>query len=324
MSIGEALAEARHQAGLTVTQVSLQTRIRETIIRDIENDDYSACGGDFYARGHIRSIAKVTGADPESLIREYDTAHQAPQEMTLADIFPETPGMPGTPVETRERPRLNPTAVLALALALLMASLVALGIVAYGFLSGSRHATSAAPLARTHPVSHHPRPGPNRPATAAAPARPTVPPRTLIPARAAPLGPHGDKQGDNPQLAPLAIDRSLRTAWHTDWYTTAHFGNLYGGTGLLLDMGRPMTITKARIALGSAPGARFQLRVGTAPTPARLKTVAHTAGARGVVRLRLTRPAHGRYLLIWFTRLPPDGGGTFRVSVHDVRLAGRP
>ena len=78
MSIGEALAEARHRAGLTVTQVSQQTRIRETIIRDIESDDYSACGGDFYARGHIRSIARVVGTDPAPLIREYDSTRRAP------------------------------------------------------------------------------------------------------------------------------------------------------------------------------------------------------------------------------------------------------
>jgi hypothetical protein len=25
--------------------------------------------------------------------------------------------------------------------------------------------------------------------------------------------------------------------WHADWYTTARFGNLYPGTGLLVDMG---------------------------------------------------------------------------------------
>ena len=77
MRIGEALAGARRQADLTVAEVSERTRIRATIIRAIENDDYSACGGDFYARGHIRSIAKVVGTDPELLIREYDTAHRA-------------------------------------------------------------------------------------------------------------------------------------------------------------------------------------------------------------------------------------------------------
>ena len=61
MSIGDALAEARRQAGLTVTQVSQQTRIRESIIRAIEQGDFSPCGGDFYARGHIRSIARSWG-----------------------------------------------------------------------------------------------------------------------------------------------------------------------------------------------------------------------------------------------------------------------
>jgi len=61
--IGDTLAEARQRAGLTVAQVSEQTRIREAVITGIEGDDYSACGGDFYARANIRSIAKVVGAD---------------------------------------------------------------------------------------------------------------------------------------------------------------------------------------------------------------------------------------------------------------------
>ena len=63
VSIGEDLADARRRAGLTVSQVSQQTRIRESIIRDIEQGDFTACGGDFYARGHIRSIAGVVGTD---------------------------------------------------------------------------------------------------------------------------------------------------------------------------------------------------------------------------------------------------------------------
>src|SRR5260370_11689119 len=68
VSIGDTLADARRRAGLTVTQVSQQTRIRESIIRAIERDDFSASGGDFYARGHIRSIAGVIGIDPAPLI----------------------------------------------------------------------------------------------------------------------------------------------------------------------------------------------------------------------------------------------------------------
>jgi Helix-turn-helix domain len=80
VNIGGALGEARSEAGLTITEVSKRTRIRETIIRDIERDDYSACGGDFYARGHIRAIARVVGADPVPLIEQYDSARVPPPE----------------------------------------------------------------------------------------------------------------------------------------------------------------------------------------------------------------------------------------------------
>lgn len=75
MGIGGALATARSEAGLTVDQVSERTRIRCTIIRAIEQDDYSPCGGDFYVRGHIRAIARAVGTDPVPLIEEYDAAH---------------------------------------------------------------------------------------------------------------------------------------------------------------------------------------------------------------------------------------------------------
>jgi cytoskeletal protein RodZ len=100
VSIGESLAEARRQAGLSVTEVSQQTRVRESIIRDIEQDDFSQCGGDFYARGPIRSIAGVVGADPVPLIRAYDTEHGSPGSMRAADVFE-----PSRPVKMRERRR---------------------------------------------------------------------------------------------------------------------------------------------------------------------------------------------------------------------------
>ena len=98
MSIGESLADARRQAGLTVTQVSQQTRIRESIIRDIEQGDFAACGGDFYARGHIRSIAGAVGADPAPLISEYDADHGPLGSLRAADVFE-----PSKPIKIRER-----------------------------------------------------------------------------------------------------------------------------------------------------------------------------------------------------------------------------
>ena len=111
MSIGESLADARRRAGLSVSQVSQQTRIRESIIRDIERDDFTSCGGDFYARGHIRSIASAVGVDPGPLISEYDTQHGPPHAMRAADVFE-----PSRPIKIRERhgPRLGMIVIVVL------------------------------------------------------------------------------------------------------------------------------------------------------------------------------------------------------------------
>ena len=51
MSIGEVLADARCQLGISVSEVSRRTRIRKAIIWGVEQDDYSVCAGDFTPEG---------------------------------------------------------------------------------------------------------------------------------------------------------------------------------------------------------------------------------------------------------------------------------
>jgi cytoskeletal protein RodZ len=72
VSIGQALSSARLDAGLSIDDISAKTRLRATVIRAIEADDFSLCGGDFYARGHIRTLAGLVGLDPVPLLAEYD------------------------------------------------------------------------------------------------------------------------------------------------------------------------------------------------------------------------------------------------------------
>ena len=155
MSIGDALAQARSQAGLTITQVSQRTCIRETIVRGIEHDDFSACGGDFYARGHIRSIARVVGIDSEPLIHEYDTTHGAPQAIRAADVFE-----PATPIKLKERRSPNWSVAMIIVLALVVGYGVYRAVAAVA--SPGSHAAVAAP------PSHHP--------SAAAPSTPAPTP----------------------------------------------------------------------------------------------------------------------------------------------------
>lgn len=182
MRIGEALAQARGRAGLTVAEVSQRTRIREAVIRGIESDDYSACGGDFYARGNIRSIAGAVGVDPGPLIAEYDAVHRGPgvqSAVSLDELL--------TPAQAPRRRRRGLAALLGLAL------VAAAGFVGYTFLAGSPHAGSAPPAATGHGAAHAgrgrtpsaPGPGtlivrPDHPGAAAASLRPTAAARALV------------------------------------------------------------------------------------------------------------------------------------------------
>ncbi|HYB49280.1 MAG TPA: helix-turn-helix domain-containing protein [Streptosporangiaceae bacterium] len=143
MSIGDTLAGARHQAGLTVTQVSQQTRIRESIIRDIEQGDFATCGGDFYARGHIRSIAGAVGTDPVPLISEYDADHGPVGAMRAADVF-----QPSKPIKIRER--RSPS--LALIVALLLLAVIGFG--AYRLVSSRHHSGHPAAAPTVQPTVH--------------------------------------------------------------------------------------------------------------------------------------------------------------------------
>lgn len=117
MSIGETLAAARQRAGLSVGQVSETTRIRGAVIRAIERDDFSLSGGDFYTRGHIRSIARAVGADAAPLIQQYDDSHGgAPQPTSVVEAFE-----PETPIKMGERRRPNWAAAMAVALIIVVA-----------------------------------------------------------------------------------------------------------------------------------------------------------------------------------------------------------
>lgn len=67
-SLGAALRAAREQAGLTVEQISADTRIRGTLIRDLEADRFESSGAPVYARGHVRAIAHAIGVAEAPLL----------------------------------------------------------------------------------------------------------------------------------------------------------------------------------------------------------------------------------------------------------------
>ncbi|HEY6491767.1 MAG TPA: hypothetical protein VIZ43_00715 [Trebonia sp.] len=158
--------------------------------------------------------------------------------------------------------------------------------------------------------------------TARATGHPASHPHQLDALSIAAFGPDGTSDGDNPGTASRILDVSTGQPWYSEWYASPGLGNLQSGTGLVLDMGGPVAVTDVRLVLGTAPGADVQLRVGNSPSLAELPPVAAAADASGAVQLTAASPAEGRYVLIWFTRLPSVGQGHYQVSVYNAVVDG--
>jgi hypothetical protein len=168
---------------------------------------------------------------------------------------------------------------------------------------------------RQHGRHHHgstPAPSPS----------PSATPKLLDPVSASAFGPTGVSSGDNPSGAPEAIDASMTTAWRSQWYATAEFGSLKTGTGLLLDMGRAVSVHSVRILLDKGAGADLTLYTGATPVLADERMQASASDVGGTVHLALARPERARYLVIWFTLLPPDPAGTYQVAIYNVQIKG--
>jgi cytoskeletal protein RodZ len=453
VTVGQTLTKARSQAGLSVEELSERTRIRGTVIRSIEQDDYAACGGDLYVHGYVRALAGAVGIDAQPLIREYDLGRvsdpaerangsagqpsaptsydlpavtadpvtrdaaasaadlgatrydlqavreaapatsydlprvpedlgSAPEDLMAAgyDLSPTAePGEAGSatmiipapapdpadsqPVAVWTAPRLGGAGPADLASARtarkkrrgFFAVAAAVVVIAAAGLS-IRLATAGGTTIKNTAATSAPSPSASAAAarasaaaqasesaaaarasaSAQASASASAQARQAAAARAAAqrvislpvasamaFGPDGFADGDDSVGAGNVIARNASQPWSTQWYNTATFGLLKHGTGLLLDLGGKDTVTSVRLDLAQYQGADLQLRVGNGTALPNLKLAATADNAGGVVTLTLHHPVAARYLLIWFTQLPPNGSGQYAETVSHVAVSGR-
>ena len=100
-------------------------------------------------------------------------------------------------------------------------------------------------------------------------------------ATAAAYGPDGVSDGDHPGQASGVINGGTGQPWYSHWYTSATFGNLQSGTGLLLDMGETVTVSSLRLVLGSTAGADVQIRIGNLSGSGELPVAASASDVSG-------------------------------------------
>ncbi|NDH38239.1 MAG: helix-turn-helix domain-containing protein [Actinobacteria bacterium] len=89
MSLGSMITKARKDAGLSIDDLSAATNIRGPLLRQMESDNFSQCGGETYARGHIRNIARVCGVDAETILSQFES-QTIPLNKSIRELLNDT------------------------------------------------------------------------------------------------------------------------------------------------------------------------------------------------------------------------------------------
>ena len=88
MNLGETLRDARIAARISIEDLSNATSIRIGLLTEMEANNFSHCGGDTYARGHIRTIANKLGADAAALVEIFNEEHST-ERRAMHDLLVE-------------------------------------------------------------------------------------------------------------------------------------------------------------------------------------------------------------------------------------------
>jgi len=88
MTLGSLITQARKSAGLSIDDLSESTNIRGALLREIESNNFVHCGGETYARGHLRNLALKLGVDPQVFLTAFED-EQMQVDRSMKDLLVE-------------------------------------------------------------------------------------------------------------------------------------------------------------------------------------------------------------------------------------------
>jgi cytoskeletal protein RodZ len=139
MSLGQFMQGARESAGLSIDELASRISIRSGLLIEMEKNNFIHCGGDTYARGHLRNIAVHLHVEPQTLIDLYNEEHST-ESRKIHDMLIENNV---TQIPT-ERKSISPRT-------LAIASVVLIAAIAIGQIILSNSETTVTPVATTTP-----------------------------------------------------------------------------------------------------------------------------------------------------------------------------
>ncbi len=266
------------------------------------------------------SLSQILSDDGVTTSTGLEVVARTPQPGRSSDVEPhpallprdagtrdgEQPRDPSDPDDSHARSPLGRTLLLTV-----VAMLVA-GVVLLAYLVGQRGVDTPTSQDDTRSDS------PDKPVT-----------RPLQIAAAVSFDPPPGTGDENPDLVPRAYDGKPGTAWETLRYDgDPALGGLKPGVGIVLELGQVMVVRGVDVTLPSA-GTNLQIR--TAPQDAETSPAAGLddyavqetlTSARNTTRVTFAKPVRTQFVLVWLTRLPPEGSGSYRGLISEVQVLG--
>ncbi len=273
------------------------------------------------AGAHVLSPSRVSASVPRSLddviARSVQSVQRPRGVMNVTDIDgflsilgnargQVTPIAPGTTAVQRQRRIWQPVVAILVAIVLVIGlGFVGLKLLSFGGGASARESITIDTAILTESIA---------PTTVAAPTGQIWP---ILAVRS--YDPFGDDNGngrpdkrkgtENDADAINAIDGNPETGWQTARYGTADLDGK-GGVGIVFDLGEPRPIQSALLVFdGTGTSAQIRVSNDIQPDPALWSSVATVDGAGEQIEIRSPRPVTGRYVLVWFTKLPASGSG---------------
>src|SRR5881296_4358278 len=71
-SLGEYFQRAREAKGLTLEEAAARTRILPQYLKAVEENNYARLPDEVFAKGFVRSYARILGLNEDAVIRKFD------------------------------------------------------------------------------------------------------------------------------------------------------------------------------------------------------------------------------------------------------------